>query len=225
MRLRIILLFSLVFVCVGNSFQEVSHGEIRGVVVDEQNHPIEKMKVILSRENANPKATLIPKVDTDAAGRFSFSSLEFATYNLFTEKESDDYPNTRISLYRSRPPVEVTLDASQPIRDVAIIAGPKAGKLVGSVTDAANRAPLPAAVRIWDANKDNNWIEMSLPSSYEILVPSNIEVGLMLLSPGYMPSYYPGTDQDSQANRIVLKPGERMVFNVLLRKTDQSAPK
>lgn len=212
-------IFLATLFCTTSQCQEAAPpGAIHGTVLNEQGQPVAKVKVALARAYAKPIATLLPKVETDTDGRFSFPRLELGTYGLSTEKESDGYPNTRMDLYKSGPAVQVTLDANDPVKNVTLRIGPKCGKLNASIRNAVTGdPPQDAAIRIWDRNNERHWVATMLTSKHEVPVPANTDVGITVTAPGYRAWFYPGSQRDSQANRIVLKPNEKLNVDILLQ--------
>jgi hypothetical protein len=65
-------------------------------------------------------AMAIRYVSTDAAGSFMLDQLEYETYNVFVEKEADDYAPSQFSLYSDRPSGTVTLCSQYPTRNSLI---------------------------------------------------------------------------------------------------------
>jgi hypothetical protein len=115
---------------------------ITGRVLDADGNAVAGVNVY-----AYPREPLIgrlPAGPTDKDGRFSITVEQVGRYLLATSKMSDGYPSTYSAFYNpsgaSLP--EVLVEEYQAPPAVNIQLGPKAGKLVGHILDAATNQPV-----------------------------------------------------------------------------------
>lgn len=190
--------------------QDQSSGVIRGTAVDENGSPVEGALV-----NASPVArvglsqhTLIRRVPTDAAGHFVIDRLQWGKYMFSAKKVESAYADTFFSFYYSAAGPQATITPASPTADVLIRLGPKAGVLMGSVTNAETGAPVDAGFKLTRTAPTNDWYSTSAESRYWVLLPSSVDVFVEVSAPGFKTWTSPGP--------LNLQPGAEMHLNVPL---------
>src|SRR5205823_11454524 len=108
--------------------QSSRFGIIRGKALDERGRPISGAKVNAEPEDSRPKASAIQFAETDANGRFLLQHLEWGTYKVFGQKESDGYPNLNFAFYSDNRFPRVTLGPKLPIAEITLHLGPPAAR-------------------------------------------------------------------------------------------------
>lgn len=135
--------------------------------------------------DGRPRSSAIHYVKTNAEGRFSIDGLAWGKYRVFAMKEDSNYPNMAFSFYGNDAPLQATVTPVAPAIEIYIWLGPKAGVLTGSVTNAANGAPLNTGFKLTRATSPNKWLSSSAPPNYRILLPSSTDVLLEVSAPGF----------------------------------------
>lgn len=184
-RLAAFLVFILGLFLSGSSTLAQGEGSIGGIVVDEEGISVSGAKVNANPMNGRPMGTLIRYVETDREGHFLIDRLEWGSYGVFAMKEESGYPNMRALLYSNGNLYTATIAPSAPIADVRIQLGPKAGVIIGSITNVMNGAPLNAAFKLVRSASPDEWLSTSAPPDYRILVPSSTDVLLEVAAPGF----------------------------------------
>jgi len=202
----------LVPVCLGFALsvfaQDQRAGSIRGTVVDEKGAPLSQAKVNADALDGRQRASFVRYVETDEQGHFLIDRLEWGNYAVFAMKEESGYPNLGASLYSNDIFPTVTIASTAPTADLRIQLGPKAGILLGSVTDATNGGPLNSGFRLTRAAAPDKWLSTSAPPNYRILLPSSTEVLLEVSAPGFR-TWAP-------AGPLQLRPGEEQRLDISL---------
>ena len=117
--------------------------------------------------------------------------LEPTNYKLFAMKETQGYPNTAFAFYRNNIFPVVSLTPTVPAADVLLRVGPPVGVLSGRIRDATTgREVVPDAFVLRRASDPDNWVSLSQPSEYRVLVPPDVDVLLEVSVPGYKTWYY-----------------------------------
>jgi len=113
----------------------------------------------------------------------------------------------------------ITLSLSHPSASDTILLGPKAGILIGAVTDAVTGTPLDPCVDFHRASDPNNFLSGTglVNAKYRVLVPSDRDVIMKVWHEGYLPWYYPGTSNKSEAKPLRLKSGEERTLRIRLQ--------
>jgi len=113
----------------------------------------------------------------------------------------------------------VTLTTRHRNATVTIRLGPKAGVLLGTVTDAVTRAPLRPCVEFRRAQNPNNFLSANglVEPRYRLLVPANTGILMKISLDGYKPWYYPGTVDKSAGQPFSLKPAEERNVDIQLQ--------
>ncbi|MFI5176280.1 MAG: carboxypeptidase regulatory-like domain-containing protein [Terriglobia bacterium] len=202
---------------------EQGQGLIRGTVVDEQGIPLAGAKVNAQVINNLMQHTLIRYVETDVSGHFLIDRLEWGMYNLYAMKEASGYPNTRNHFYDNGKHTSATLTPRHPVAEVRIEVGPKAGTLVGFVSDAITGAPLNATLKLGRAADPHNWVSTSLPPHYRVLVPPSVDIQLEVYSPGYSTWHYGATADPTQYHPLQMASGTELRLDIQLQPDPNAA--
>lgn len=193
-------------------------GQITGTVVDENGAPAKHVKVEawpLDTGNMGP----LPVAETDDFGHFVMRVVvgrdsKGRPYGL----RWDVYP--RIDMHTYRPPlwffhtnnsqaVIATLTERHPEATVTIRLGPKAGALVGKVTDALTGAPVKPYFEFAWASDPHNTMSESMSPNYRILLPSNTGITFWVGAEGHKRYTYPGV--------INVRPGQDFRLDIQLQ--------
>jgi hypothetical protein len=182
---RLIATLFLVFSYNVNTAFALPKGEIRGIVVDENGHPMSQVKVNARPLSGPEEASLVRYVETDSDGRFLIDRLDWGKYAVFAMKEESGYPNLGLSLYSNDVFPTVTIGPQSAVAELRIQLGPKAGIVAGSVINAENGGPLNTRFEIVRAAFPGKWLYTSAPPEYRILIPSGTDVLLRVTAPGF----------------------------------------
>jgi uncharacterized protein DUF6843/carboxypeptidase family protein len=184
-------------------------GTISGTVVDEKGEPVVDAKVNASLVDGRPMSSLIRYVETDANGHFTIDRLEFGRYRVFAKKVDAGYPDTSWSFYSGDAIPVVAITPSSPIAERQIQLTPKAGILMGSITNAVTGAPVNVAFKLSRASQPEKFISTSARPKYRVLLPDAdvlVEVsaqGFKTWNPGHPVHLQPGSEMDLD---ILLEP-------------------
>lgn len=170
-------------------------------------------------------AAKVPQADTDETGYFAIRRLWLGKFAVTAKKEDEDYPDMHSAFYSDGRFEAVTLTTDRPSATVTIRLGPKAGVLVGTVTDAVTGAPLNPCVDFRRASDPNNFLSGTgqVNAKYRVLVPSDRDVMMKIWYEGHLPWYYPGANNKSEAKPLRLKPGEERILHIRLQPGNNSA--
>jgi hypothetical protein len=191
--------------------------KISGTVVDEHGVPVKHMTVeawpldmghsggtdqALTDENGHFVLTVI-------FGRLPDGRAYGMRWAVYPRQEKGDYyADLSSRFYKTAAgqaqQIEFFLDA--PEANVELRPGPKAGALKGKVTDRATGVPVkPEFEFAWISDPENKMVE-STSNDYRILLPSNTDIKLTVLSRGYKPWSYQGA--------INVGPGQDMTLDI-----------
>lgn len=164
---------------------------------------------------------ITPHTETDASGHFVIYIPRswFGEFAVTAKKESEDYPDTSMQFYSDGKFETVTLTSPHPSATITIRLGPKAGVLLGTVTDALTGSPLSPCVELRRAAEPNNFLSASglVKPKYRLLIPSETGVLIEISLDGYRSWYYPGTAKKLAAQAVLLKPGEEKTVDIRLQ--------
>jgi hypothetical protein len=85
----------------------------------------------------------------------------FGKFAVAAKKEDEDYPDMSNQFYSGGKFETVTLTSGHPNRTVTVRLGPKAGVLLGAVTDAMSNAPLSPCVEFRRVAEPSNYLSAS----------------------------------------------------------------
>ena len=189
---------------------------IRGKVVDEKGAPLVGAEVRADPLAGGPRSDIVRSVETDRDGRFSIVDLEPITYKIFAMKEAAGYPNTAFSFYSGNIFPTVKLTNSDPAAEVVLSIGPPAGAVIGTVRDAVSGNAITATFLLRRLSDTENWLSMSQPSGFRVLVPVEVDVSLEVSAAGYKTWYYGGASDQLNRPPIRLDSGKEMRLDIQL---------
>jgi hypothetical protein len=164
-------------------------------------------------------AAKVPSADTNELGHFQINPLRLGRYQVTAKKEDEGYPDTSSAFYGDGKIDPTTLTFARPSATVTVMLGPKAGILVGTVADAVTGAPLDPCVDFHRASDPNNFLSGGglVNAKYRVLVPSDRDVIMKIWHEGYLPWYFAGANNKSDARPLRLKSGEERSLHIRLR--------
>jgi hypothetical protein len=193
-------------------------GVIEGTVRYENGNPANSATVYAS-PMGRPMAAIIPHAATDETGHFAILHLQLGKYAVAAEKLDEDYPDMSKQFYSDGNFESVLLFARHAAADVNLRLGPKAGALMGTVSDAITGSPLSPCDELVRASEPNNFLSSSglIKPNYRLLVPPNAGVMVKMWLDGYKTWYFPGTLDKSKSRPVRLNPGEVVILDVRLQ--------
>lgn len=252
--------FCLAFVAFSAWLAVAATGTISGTVADD--HGVPEKNLVLEYEQLYDGPTMAaccPHTKTDENGHFSFKieilrepdgtlfGGRWAVYPCFAIVDADGYPcNDLDGATRYYPPphvpfyrtentrhwiIDVTPEAPNAVVDIKL--GPKAGAIMGRVTDTVTGAPIKPYADIvvaWAGEPTKmmatetdfragrvdpgtgKWISMG-NGKYRILVPPDTELTLKAITKGYKPYQYQGV--------ITVGSGQDKVLDIQLQPEDK----
>jgi Carboxypeptidase regulatory-like domain len=187
-------------------------GAIKGSVVSEGSRPIAGAEVCIEKFAAYPQAGSFLRCPlhtaTDAKGDFRFEKLTEGSYTVSASKPEDGYGDPLLEPYFSKAPLAtVTLSLAAPVAEATLDLGPQAAALlIPTPTDAISGKPVGAAIILWRLDNPRPGPLSGLtnggynPSAgppwpgccpadptARILVPSDTDIGFVILASGYKP--------------------------------------
>jgi hypothetical protein len=160
-------------------------GIISGTVIDEHGSPVLAAQVDVEAEDGRVRSLARRFVETDSDGRFSIDGLRWGKYRAFAKKESSSYADMAFPFYSNNLYPEASVTESAPTANLQIRLGPKAGALVGHVTNAETGAPLNAGFKLTRATNTDSWPSTSEPPVYRVLLPSAVDIQVEVSAPGF----------------------------------------
>jgi len=193
--------------------EEERVGMVHGVVVNEQGQPVAGAMVSVSFMD-RPAGTGRQFVESDGAGRFRLGQLAWGNYAICARKVADGYREICNNIFRKEAVPTATVSPQARDVGVLVVIGPKAGTVTGSITDAATGAPLSATLRIRPSGSDR-FIEQSVGSQFNSLIPPDADLELEVLAPGYH-SWRSSVDNYQAGKPFRVKPGENRTLDIRL---------
>ena len=193
-------------------------GLIEGTVIYENGQPA-KGATVSAQPTDRGMVAKVPSADTDERGHFQIKHLWLGKFAVTAKKEDEGYADISSGFYRDSKIAPITLSLSHPSATDTIILGPKAGILVGTVADAVTDAPLDPCVDFHRAADPNNFLSGTglVNAKYRVLVPSDQDVIMKIWHEGYLPWYYPGANNKSEAKPLRLASGEERTLRIRLQ--------
>ena len=187
-------------------------GRITGRVLSRDGNPVANVKVAARVTGPGMRVLSDPWAMTDDDGRFAIYQLLLGTYQMYTEKKSDDYPNTMARFYRESPLPTVSLTPDNLSAEINIQLGPEAGEITGIISDSTTGTPINADVSLWRRDNKNEIVTSPSPK-YLLLIPTDIDVDMEVGTDGYAGWTYAGS-HNGAALRV--KSGEKIILNIKL---------
>jgi hypothetical protein len=146
-------------------------------------------------------------------------------FAVTAKKENEGYPDTNTGFYSDSKIAPITLSLSHPSATNTILLGPKAGILLGTVADAVTGAPLDPCVDFHRMSDPNNFLSGTrlVNAKYRVLVPSDRDVIMKIWHESYLPWYYPGANNKSEAKSLRLKSGEERTLHIRLQPSNDAS--
>jgi len=180
-------------------------GVIQGSVVDAGGNPVKAARVYVLPYG--PLATRARTATADETGAFGIDRLAFGTYDVFGNKEDEDYADTL--WFSSTAGPSVTISAQQPTGTVVLRFGPKAGTITGTARDERTGKPVPVGFTM--RRLSDSWVhEMSQPPNFRVLIPASEEFSLEASAEGYQ-------KWESGSHPLRLEPGGQLHLDIKLR--------
>jgi hypothetical protein len=191
--------------------------KISGTVVDEHGVPVKHMTVEAWPLDVGSSGG-VDQAMTDENGHFVLTVVSGRhpdgrsygmRYEVYPHQEKGDYYadlSSRFYKTTASQAQHIEFSPGNAEANVELKLGPKAGALKGNVTDSATGAPVkPEFEFAWVSDPENRLGE-STSNDYRILLPSNTDIKLTVLSRGYKPWSYPGA--------INVGPGQDMTLDI-----------
>jgi len=192
-------------------------GSIRGTVINEKGLPVQAARVEVDPLGGPPRSDLVREAETDKDGRFSIVNLELQAYKVFAMKESDGYPDTSFAFYSNHIFPTVTLTATAPGVDMVLKIGPPAGVIKGTVRDASTGKPVNAGFVLRRASDPDNWVSLSQPAEFRVLVPPAMDIIVEVSAQGFRTWYYGGMSDPLKRSALRLASSEETKLDVELQ--------
>jgi hypothetical protein len=197
-------------------------GVIHGVVLGEGGQPVRGAKVH-AELNGVAMAKKIRYVETDESGFFLIDRLDFGNYYVGAMKEEEGYGSIDSSFFNDNPLPTVLISAQHRFADVIVNLGPKAGILMGTISDALTGKPIPAGFGLAQVKDRTKWMGTSAAPNFRVLIPSSKEMEVKVSAPGYEAWVYPDPTIPSQVLRM--DPGSEIHLDIQLKSVhDRSLP-
>lgn len=198
------------------SKQSPSEGRIVGVVLNEEGQPVEHAYVCTTIYEQHGSTTGCHGY-SGKEGQFELDHWPMGTLSLFAIKPEEGYVDAT-----KRLTAKVSLTPEAPLAVVIIKLGSKAGILAGSVRD-RNTGETVKEVKLTYIAVDGHIrgcaSEMnsssSAGSSFEVTLPTAIDLIVFLSARGYKTWFYTVASNDSRPV-LRLQPGERRSLNIEL---------
>lgn len=196
---------------------------IEGTVIYEDGRPANRA-IVSALPTDRGMGAKVPSGATDDLGHFHIKHLWLGQFAVTAKKEDEGYPDTGSGFYSDGKADRTTLTSPLQSATVTVLLGPKAGILVGTITDSVNGAPLSPCVDFRRASNPNNFLSGTglVNAKYRVLVPSDQDVMMKIWYEGHLPWYYPGESNKSEAKPLRLKPGEERVLHIRLQPGNNS---
>lgn len=197
---------------------DAGQGRVEGIVIYEDGRPTKGATVSAFPLDGGFSGH-VPSADTDDLGHFQINRLWLGHYSVHARKENEGYPDMDRGYYNDHKVAPITLSFSHLSANLTIVLGPKAGILRGTVADAVTGAPLDPCVDFHMASDPNNFLSGTdlVNAQYRVLVPHDRDVIMKIWHEGYLPWYYPGVKNKSEALPLHLKSGEERTLHIRMQ--------
>ena len=176
----------LACLCVHSQTLDRRSGNVKGNVADQNGNPVYGATVYAVPQDLMLDGISPRSVRADNHGAFDFKEgLAWGDYKLYACKDKDGYPNPLDGFYADSQPdaAHVELREDNPVADVPVTLGEKAGTITGRVLDADTGAPLKARVAFIreDGKGDHGVTSRSKDGKYRALVPPRVDLIVMVM--------------------------------------------
>jgi hypothetical protein len=168
-------------------------GVVRGIVLDENGHPVAAASVIAYP--ANRGFTHADRFSKRASGLFTHKDLTFGKYAIVAQKPSAFYSNTysAFSAGDVLPPV-IELNPDRPTATITVKLPGKAAAVVLDIRDATTGQLVTACVKFSRNSDTNKWIvTTSIEDAPRVLVPANTNITIAAWYTPYLRQTYSGS--------------------------------
>ena len=189
----------LILTCVFLPAQDSNRaGIIRGMVLDATDRPVEDASV--QAMFTGGFSGIVPSARSDKSGHFVIQRLVWGEWYVTASKEQEGYPDESNAFYSGfgSLPATVDLGADHPEQFVTVHLGEKAGRISGTITDAETSEPVEPCARLqWKSVPLISWSGYGLvKSKFDLLVPADTDISMMIWAWGYEPWVYKNNDGD-----------------------------
>ncbi len=218
MRSLIVSCFSLSLIFVSNALCK-GQGVVSGQVFADDGKPADKVEVGAHILNGKIDMLVDKFAYSDIEGHFLINGLDFGKYQLTAEKP-DDYPMFPKcfydALYQSAKRQTVIVSKENPVAEVEIHLPPKAGKVTGVISSQAGTVIYDGELRLRVTLRGNTncWLEATIPQTYSLLIPSNVDFDLTIRSTQFDDWSY---KESFNGAALHVEPREKIVVNMKLR--------
>jgi hypothetical protein len=185
--------------------QTSEQGRITGTVLNEDGQPVvHAVACVLALGGHKTECNGL----TDQGGQFEIQHLSIGTFSVFATKEEDGYSD-------QGPGQQVVLTPQDPSANITIKLKPKAGILIGTVTDSLTRKPWDKILVIYaatDGTSSGN-MGMYMGGEFRCNLPTTSDLVIIVSALGYKPWVY--SDPDNGLS-LHLASGEQKLLDVEL---------
>jgi hypothetical protein len=136
--------------------------------------------------------------------------LNTGNTKVYAKKDADGYADGSFEFYSNYLSPRVELTAAEAAATVKVTLGPRAGILSGTLTEEQTGQQKTGTIRLWRVDNPANSISMSIDSSFHVLVPAGVSVGVEVTCNGHEARRPPG-------GTLNMKPGSWMDVRVALK--------
>ena len=203
--------------------QDSTHtGIIRGIVLDAAGQPVEDARV--KANFSGGFSGIVPSARTDKSGHFVIERLPWGGWYVTASKEQDGYADESNAFYGGFSPTAVTVDlnAGMSEQTVTVLLGRKAGRIIGTIADAEDGKFVEPCARLqWKTVPSISWQGYGLlKSKFNLLIPADTDVTLMIWAWGYEPWVYKNEDGN---DALRVQPSGQLKLQVRLTPNNDKA--
>jgi hypothetical protein len=173
------------------------HGLVSGAVLDDVSIPIEGATIIATKSSGIEEARTI----TDSGGHYSLK-VEYGDFTIVGVKEKDAFPDCRLNLFSCFLPMYQVNEKIPSV--IANLKLNRAARIEGRVVDRADGKEIGSStLLIRRADDFYKGYQVTIDSSFSILVPQNVELTLSIWKLKYRLWNY----RDPKTNYATLRVG------------------
>ena len=221
---RSVICLSVLLSAISHASASEDQGAISGIVLDTQGNPVANAHVTtrdldLPANTVEVGAGVVPFVETDAQGRFSFKGLKVNHhYKVYPEKEQDGYPDMMLGMYNPTDNAPIaTATSSATAEGITVHMGPKAARLKWNVRDAGSGNPINSPTVSFQRRDNRASAGGTALAGEGVLVPSDTDLTVGISAPGYRDWYYGETLDKSTAAALRILPGDEKTLQVQMQ--------
>jgi hypothetical protein len=195
-------------------------GSVGGTVVNEEGKPVEGA-IIKAYPTDRGLSYVLPSDVSDRTGHFLVRHLWWGKFAVCGKKEDEGYRDPCGGLTDGFPFPRITLKPRHPKAVVTLRLGPKAGVLVGTVSDANTGALVSPCIEFRKPPDAANYLLTgSVPfggAQFRFLLPSNTDVTMEVRELNHKRWFYPGTLKKSESTSFRLTPGQELKLDIRMQ--------